>query len=31
VFWTDPFVATVSPMLAHSYFASLGINVEWVD
>jgi hypothetical protein len=28
VFWTDPVVATVSPMLAHNYFASLGINVE---
>jgi hypothetical protein len=25
---TDPVVATLSPMLAYTYFASLGINVE---
>jgi hypothetical protein len=31
VFWTDPVVATGSPMLAHNYFASLGINVELED
>jgi hypothetical protein len=31
VFWTDPVVATVSPMLAHNYFASLGINAELED
>jgi hypothetical protein len=31
VFRTDPVVATVSPMLAHNYFASLGINVELDD
>jgi hypothetical protein len=30
-FLTDPVVATVSPMLAHNYFASLGINVELED
>jgi len=27
----DPVIATVSPMLAHTFFASLGLNLEQTE